>query len=64
MKIPRLWNMWIAVVLACASCSAKDVSNVDSATDTTSSAIAIANLDQQIRQAGNEVGVEELLLLR
>src|SRR5579863_8298138 len=34
------------------------------AINTTSSAIAFANLDQQIQQAGNEIGVEELLLVR
>lgn len=63
MKI--LWKAFLTVVLASAICSAKDGSSaVDSTINTTSSAIAIANLDQQIHQAGNEIGVEELLLLR
>jgi tetratricopeptide (TPR) repeat protein len=37
---------------------------MDGLPDTTASAIAIVNLDQQIVQAGSESGVEELLLLR
>ncbi|MGA8221293.1 MAG: DUF4331 family protein [Candidatus Acidiferrales bacterium] len=37
---------------------------VDSSLNTTSSMIAIANLDQQIAQLRDEVGVEQLLLLR
>jgi tetratricopeptide (TPR) repeat protein len=61
----RLLKAFFAVALASTACSAKNGSNVvDSTINTTNSAIAIANLDQQIRQAGNEVGVEELLLLR
>jgi tetratricopeptide (TPR) repeat protein len=65
MRILRLWKALVAVVLAATTCGAKDRSNVvDSTINTTSSAIAIANLDQQIHQAGNEIGVEELLLVR
>jgi tetratricopeptide (TPR) repeat protein len=65
MKILRLWKAFFVVALAATACSAQDGSNVvDSTINTTSSAIAIANLDQQIRQAGNEIGVEELLLVR
>jgi tetratricopeptide (TPR) repeat protein len=65
MKILLLWKAFLAVVLASTICSAKDGSIVsDSTINTTSSAIAFANLDQQIHQAGNEIGVEELLLVR
>jgi len=65
MKILRLWKAFFVVALAATACSAQDGSNVvDSTINTTSSAIAIANLDQQIRQAGNEIGVAELLLVR
>jgi len=65
MKILRLWKAFFVVALAATACSAQDGSNVvDSTINTTTSAIAIANLDQQIRQAGNEIGVEELLLVR
>jgi tetratricopeptide (TPR) repeat protein len=65
MKILRLWKVYLAVVLASTACSAKNGANVvDSTINTTHSAIAFANLDQQIRQAGNEMGVEEFLLVR
>ncbi|MFZ0286978.1 MAG: hypothetical protein WAL32_17250 [Terriglobales bacterium] len=65
MRILLLWKAFLAVVLASTICSAKDGSIVaDSTINTTSSAIAFANLDQQIHQAGNETGVEELLLVR
>jgi len=65
MRILRLWKALVAIVLASTTCSAKNGSNVaDSTINTTNSAIAIANLDQQIHQAGNEIGVEELLLVR
>jgi len=65
MRILLLWKAFLAVVLASTICSAKNGSNVvDSTINTTKSAIAIANLDQQIRQAGNDAGVEELLLVR
>lgn len=57
------WGAWLAVVVA--TCSASNGTNVvDSAPDTTSGVIAIANLDQQITQLRNEAGVEELLLVR
>jgi tetratricopeptide (TPR) repeat protein len=59
------WKVLAVIVFASTVCSAKNRSTVlDSTVNTTSSAIAIANLDQQIRQAGDENGVEELLLLR
>jgi tetratricopeptide (TPR) repeat protein len=65
MKMLRLWKALLAVVLVSMTCSAEDRSEVvDSTIATTSSAIAIANLDQQIRQAGSDAGVEELLLVR
>jgi tetratricopeptide (TPR) repeat protein len=65
MRMLPLWKAFLTVVLAATACSAKIGSNVvDSTINTTTSAIAIANLDQQIRQAGNEAGVEELLLVR
>jgi hypothetical protein len=57
---------WIAgLVVVIAICQASNGTAVsDSAIDTTSGVIAIANLDQQIAQLGDEVGVEELLLVR
>jgi tetratricopeptide (TPR) repeat protein len=65
MKMLQHWKVFFAVLVASTICSAKSGSSMlDSAITTTSSAIAIANLDQQIRQAGNEAGVEELLLVR
>jgi tetratricopeptide (TPR) repeat protein len=65
MKMPRVFKAFFAVVLAATACGAKNDSNVvDSTINTTSSAIAIVNLNQQIHQAGNEIGVEELLLVR
>jgi len=64
MKILRPWKVWLAIVLASTTCTAKTGSSGNSTIDTTNGAIAIANLDQQIRQAGNEIGVEELLLVR
>jgi tetratricopeptide (TPR) repeat protein len=65
MKMLRLRKAFFAVMLASATCGAKDASKVfESTIDTTTSAIAITNLNQQIRQAGNEAGVEELLLVR
>jgi tetratricopeptide (TPR) repeat protein len=65
MKILRLWKALVAIVLASTTCSAKNGSNITNSTiSTTNSVIAIANLDQQIHQAGGEIGVEELLLVR
>jgi tetratricopeptide (TPR) repeat protein len=65
MKMFRFSKTFFAVVLASTACGARNGSNIaDSTINTTSSAIAIANLDQQIQQAGNEIGVEELLLVR
>jgi tetratricopeptide (TPR) repeat protein len=65
MKILQRWTTFFVVLVASTICSARNGPNViDSTTDTTASAIAIANLDQQIRQAGSEAGVEELLLVR
>jgi tetratricopeptide (TPR) repeat protein len=43
---------------------AKGAEKIDVAPDTTAGTIAIVNLDQQIAQAGNAPGVEELLLVR
>jgi tetratricopeptide (TPR) repeat protein len=65
MRILLLWKAFLAVVLASTICGAKDgwIAPV-STINTTSSAIALANLDQQIHQAGNEIGAEELLLVR
>jgi tetratricopeptide (TPR) repeat protein len=60
----RPLKAFFAVVLASTACSAKSGSSIDCTINTTSSAIALANLDQQIQQAGNEIGVEELLLVR
>lgn len=63
MRRHRQWSAWVAVVVA--TCSASNGTNVaDSALDTTSSVIAIVNLDQQITQLRDEAGVEELLLVR
>ena len=56
MKILRVRNIWLAVVFASTIGSAKSGSSGDSPINTTSSAIAIANLDQQIRQAADEFG--------
>jgi tetratricopeptide (TPR) repeat protein len=65
MRILQFWKAFLIVVLASTICSAKNRSIVPGpAINTTSSAIAFANLDQQIQQAGNEIGVEELLLVR
>jgi tetratricopeptide (TPR) repeat protein len=65
MKILRVLKVFLAIALAATASSAKNGSSVvDSTINTTKSAIAIANLDQQVRQAGNEAGVEELLLVR
>jgi tetratricopeptide (TPR) repeat protein len=70
MKLPRVLPAFFALAFATTICSAKNRSNVfdsstlDSTINTTNSAIAIANLDQQIHQAGKELGVEELLLVR
>ena len=46
------------------STAANAAKKMDALPDTTASAIAIVNLDQQILQAGNEPGAEELLLVR
>lgn len=65
MKPVRLFSIILAVVIAPITCGAQSTTSLsDSAISTTSGAIAIENLDQQIRQAGNEAGVEELLLVR
>jgi hypothetical protein len=65
MKLLRLCNAVLVAVVASHTCSAKKSASIrDSAINTTSSMIALANVDQQIRQAGNEAGVEELLLVR
>src|SRR6185295_12834380 len=57
----------LAGVLAVACGARHDpggVTSIEPAHDTTSAAIAIANLDQLIAQRGDEPGVEELLLTR
>lgn len=65
MMLSRLCSIVLTVVVASFTCSAKEHASVaESAINTTSGAIAIANLNQQIRQAGSEAGVEELLLVR
>lgn len=57
------WSAWFVVLMA--TCSASNATKVvDSPLDTTSSVIAIANLNQQITQLRDEPGVEELLLVR
>ena len=63
MKRPKL-SVLFTVVVTLLTCHADGAIVEDFAINTTSSAIAIANLDQQIRQAGNDAGVEELLLVR
>jgi tetratricopeptide (TPR) repeat protein len=59
-------GQWIAgLVVLIAICKVSNGTAVfDSAIDTTSGVIAIANLDQQISQLRDETGVEELLLVR
>jgi len=55
----------LAVVAAFAACSrAQDTATVGRPHATTSGAIAIANLDHQIAQLGDQPGVEDLLLTR
>jgi tetratricopeptide (TPR) repeat protein len=53
----------LAAVLALPSCEASTHA-IECTPGTTSSAIAIANMDQLIFQLGNDAGVEELLLVR
>src|SRR5262249_29369928 len=65
MKLFGLWEVLALAVLASATCAvSNDASPTDSSLNTTSSVIAIANLDQQIAQLREEPGVEELLLVR
>jgi tetratricopeptide (TPR) repeat protein len=61
MKLP--WKALLAAVVALAGWGAS-TNAIDCRPNTTSSVIAIANLDQQISQLRNEPGVEELLLVR
>jgi len=57
------WSAWLTVAVA--TCGVLNGTPVaDSGIDTTSGVIAIANLDQQIKQLRDEAGVEELLLVR
>jgi tetratricopeptide (TPR) repeat protein len=64
MRRRGLWTAWLATALAgCGGTSGKPVP-VPSLRPTTSGAIAVANLDDQIARRGDEPGVEELLLLR
>jgi Flp pilus assembly protein TadD len=63
MKPLSLVRVSFAIALVRATCVASN--NPNSATvETTSSTIAIENLDQQIAQSRDDVGVEELLLVR
>lgn len=57
------WNLSLVLLLA-ASSNAYAASGRDVPYLTTAGAIAIANLDHQIRQHGEDGGIEELLLLR
>jgi len=61
-KLIRSMHFFMGVLVLCAM--AKGAAKIGVAPDTTASAIAIVNLDQQIVQAGSESGVEELLLVR
>jgi tetratricopeptide (TPR) repeat protein len=54
----------LTIGLIVASTRANCADKMDRLLDTTASTIAIANLDQQILQVGNEPGAEELLLVR
>jgi tetratricopeptide (TPR) repeat protein len=64
MRRGGLWTAWLATALAgCGGLSGKPVP-VPSLHPTTSGAIAVANLEDQIARQGNQPGVEELLLLR
>jgi tetratricopeptide (TPR) repeat protein len=61
----RLGQGIAGLVVVIAICKVSNGTAVfDSAIDTTSGVIAIANLDQQIAQLRDEAGVEELLLVR
>lgn len=63
MRVLRRWITCLAALLVtCGAVSGASV--VDSPVDTTSGAIAMANLDQQIIQLGDQPGVVELLLVR
>jgi tetratricopeptide (TPR) repeat protein len=65
MKLSWLRSSLLVAVFASVTCNAAtDVTPIDSAVRTTSSSIAIANLDQQIVQSRDEAGVEDLLLVR
>jgi tetratricopeptide (TPR) repeat protein len=65
MKLFGLWKAFALGVLASATCAVStDAIAAGSSLNTTSSVIAIANLDQQIAQLRDEPGVEELLLVR
>lgn len=65
MKFFALWKALSLAVLASAISAVPNYANsTDSSLNTTSSGIAIANLDQQIAQLRDEPGVEELLLVR
>lgn len=62
MKISRAWSLVFVFFGVCTS--ANCANRFADQLDTTVGVIAIANLDQQIAQMGNEPGVENLLLLR
>ncbi len=63
MKTIGRWSIWILIVLSVCE-SARCANHPDPARDTTASAIAIANLNQQIAQLRDDPGVEDLLLVR
>ncbi|MGA7080666.1 MAG: hypothetical protein WBQ43_17425 [Terriglobales bacterium] len=62
----KRYGKWAALFVAIlATCSVSHSAQIaDPLITTTTSAIAIKNLDQQIAQLGDEPGVEELLLVR
>jgi tetratricopeptide (TPR) repeat protein len=63
MRRRAFWTAWLGAALA--ACSGQnDANSVDARHLTTTGAIAVANLDHQIAQRGEEAGVEELLLAR
>lgn len=65
MKLFVMWKVLPLAVLVSATCAVSNEADLaDSSLNTTSSGIAIANLDQQIAQLRDEPGVEELLLVR
>jgi tetratricopeptide (TPR) repeat protein len=64
MKNLRLREVLLVLVFVSAGKGSIKASDVYSSPNTTSSVIAIANLDQQIIELHDDIGVEELLLVR